>query len=179
MIAETILSRGYDSFVEFLAPERDTKSLRLELLSLPGIGQETADCWLNFASTHPAFVVDAYTRRIFERINPAPHLPAEFWTRGTYRQLQEFFEIHLLTDLSYYAEFAFPADLPRSVALLRDYHALIVELGKHHCLKSNPRCRQTGKPGWPDYVHCLSHCLPETCHACPLANVCQFAKENP
>lgn len=173
-IARWVMNQGFDTFEDFLSPERDTKSLRTTLLSLPGIGPETADCLLNFSSTHPVFVVDAYTRRIFGRVNPALHLPAGFWQKGTYSQLQEFFELHLLTDSSLYAELEFPPDLPREVALLRDYHALIVELGKHHCLKSNPHCHKIGKTGWPDYVHCKSHCKPEKCAACPLVKCCRF-----
>lgn len=173
-IAERLVSQGYDSFEEFLAPGRETQSLRAELLSFPGIGPETADCLLNFASTHPVFVVDAYTRRIFERVNPAPYLPVGFWKKGTYPELQEFFQMHLLSDLGLYNEFDFSPDLPRDVALLRDYHALLVELGKHHCLRTNPHCHKTGKRGWSDYVHCLSHCLPQKCTACPLVKVCRF-----
>ncbi len=173
-IADWVLNQGHDSFEGFLALERGTESLRAELLSLPGIGPETADCLLSFASTHQVFVVDAYTRRIFERVNPAPYLPLGFWKKGTYSQLQDFLELHLLTDLRLYQDCEFPIALSREVALLRDYHALLVELGKHHCLKSNPHCHRTGKPGWPDYVHCLSHCLPDKCTACPLVKLCRY-----
>lgn len=173
-IAKWVMSEGFDSFEQFLSPERETKSVREEVLALPGIGPETADCLLNFASEHPVFVVDAYTRRIFERLNLVPHLPDGFWKKGSYAQLQHFFETHLLTDLSLYDEFEFPADVPREVALLRDYHALLVELGKHHCVKSHPHCHKAGKRGWPDYDYCLSHCLPSDCPACPLSGVCRF-----
>lgn len=44
-----------------------TEKLRAELLALHGIGPETADSILLYAGGHPVFVVDAYTRRIFER----------------------------------------------------------------------------------------------------------------
>jgi endonuclease-3 related protein len=44
-----------------------TAQLREELLSLNGIGPETADSILLYAGNHPVFVVDAYTRRILER----------------------------------------------------------------------------------------------------------------
>jgi len=46
-----------------------TEKLRAELLALHGIGPETADSILLYAGGHPVFVVDAYTRRIFERHN--------------------------------------------------------------------------------------------------------------
>lgn len=44
-----------------------TEKLRAELLALKGVGPETADSILLYAGNHPVFVVDAYTRRIFER----------------------------------------------------------------------------------------------------------------
>jgi endonuclease III related protein len=44
-----------------------TDKLRAELLALNGVGPETADSILLYAGNHPVFVVDAYTRRIFER----------------------------------------------------------------------------------------------------------------
>jgi endonuclease-3 related protein len=44
-----------------------TAELRTELLSLHGVGPETADSILLYAGNHPVFVVDAYTRRILER----------------------------------------------------------------------------------------------------------------
>src|SRR6202021_802035 len=44
-----------------------TDKLREELLSLNGIGPETADSILLYAGNHPVFVVDAYTRRILDR----------------------------------------------------------------------------------------------------------------
>jgi endonuclease III related protein len=44
-----------------------TAQLRDELLALHGVGPETADSILLYAGNHPAFVVDAYTRRILER----------------------------------------------------------------------------------------------------------------
>jgi endonuclease-3 related protein len=44
-----------------------TERLRHELLGLAGIGPETADSILLYAASHEVFVVDTYTRRIFER----------------------------------------------------------------------------------------------------------------
>lgn len=44
-----------------------TEKLRAELLALHGVGPETADSILLYAGGHAVFVVDAYTRRIFER----------------------------------------------------------------------------------------------------------------
>jgi endonuclease III related protein len=44
-----------------------TGTLRSELLELNGVGPENADSILLYAGNHPVFVVDAYTRRVFER----------------------------------------------------------------------------------------------------------------
>jgi endonuclease-3 related protein len=46
---------------------RPLEALRAELLSLNGIGPETADSILLYAASREVFVVDAYTRRIFQR----------------------------------------------------------------------------------------------------------------
>jgi endonuclease-3 related protein len=44
-----------------------TLELREELLSVHGVGPETADSILLYALGRPVFVVDAYTRRVLER----------------------------------------------------------------------------------------------------------------
>ena len=84
-LAELIRSSGYyrqkahrlKRFVAWLDAEyggsldrmfaQPTGKLRAELLALHGVGPETADSILLYAGNHPVFVVDAYTRRIFER----------------------------------------------------------------------------------------------------------------
>lgn len=96
---------------------RRLPDLRGELLSVNGIGPETADSILLYAAGKPVFVVDAYTKRIFSRhkfIRPA----------ATYDDVQRFFM----------------DNLPRDVKLFNEYHALIVELGKNIC-KTKPRCQ--------------------------------------
>jgi len=90
---------------------------REELLSIPGIGPETADSILLYACDRPHFVVDAYTRRLFSRygfLNP----------KASYPEVQQFFESHL------------PAD----VSLYKRFHALIVEHAKQICRKT-PVCQ--------------------------------------
>jgi endonuclease-3 related protein len=92
--------------------------LREELLAVPGIGPETADSILLYAGQVPAFVVDAYTRRILERhglIRPD----------ATYDTVQALFMGHL------------PPDAP----LYNEYHALIVAIGKDFC-RPVPRCER-------------------------------------
>ncbi len=89
---------------------------REQLLSLSGIGSETADCILLYACGRPHFVVDAYTRRICNRYG----LLAEDLS---YEEVQTFFE----------------RDLPKSVPMYRRFHAFLVEHAKEVCRK-RPRC---------------------------------------
>lgn len=109
---------------------RPLEELRPELLSLNGIGPETADDILLYACGKPVFVVDAYTRRIFSRHGLVP--PAI-----GYEALRAFFELHLEHDLH----------------LFKEYHGLIVWTGKDFCRKQ-PRCAECPlasllKPGQP------------------------------
>ena len=46
----------------------DTDLLRSALLSVNGVGPETADDMLLYAFERPVFVIDAYTRRLFSRL---------------------------------------------------------------------------------------------------------------
>lgn len=112
------LAEEYDSDLDSLFA-RPLPELRHELLSLDGIGPETADSILLYAGEKPVFVVDAYTRRAFARIG----LVRE---DASYDELQGFFE----------------ENLPRDVELYKDYHAQIVELGKTYCRKRNPLCEE-------------------------------------
>jgi endonuclease III related protein len=90
--------------------------LRRNLLSVKGIGPETADSILLYAAGRPWFVVDAYTRRIFSRHGLAS-------PQASYEDLQDFFM----------------CALPREPKLYNEYHALIVRLGKEDC-KPRPVC---------------------------------------
>jgi hypothetical protein len=64
------------------------------------------------------------------------------------------------------------------VAILRDFHGQLVELGKHHCLKRNPCCVRRGRNGWKDYAVCESHCGLGVCSACPLRRLCHAGTNN-
>ncbi len=96
---------------------KPVEKLREELLSLHGIGPETADSILLYAAFKPVFVVDAYTKRIAERV-----FAKKF---HSYAELQAFFE----------------SGIPKSVACYNEFHALLVELGKNYCSK-NPKCSE-------------------------------------
>ena len=81
--------------------------LRREMLSLDGIGKETADAILLYAADKPKFVVDAYAKRMFGCLG----------MKGGYEQIQEKFGRVLGEDLHAY----------------KQYHAFIVEHGKRYC----------------------------------------------
>jgi endonuclease III related protein len=104
-----------------------TGKLREALLSVHGIGPETADDILLYAFDRPVFVVDAYTRRLLGRLG---HSAA----RAPYDELRASLESALGPD----------------VRLYNEYHALIVAHAKHVCRKS-PLCERcalaTGCPG--------------------------------
>ena len=61
------LERRYGGRAEAMA-RQEPMELRRQLLEVPGIGPETADCMALYAAGHPLFVVDAYTRRVFSRL---------------------------------------------------------------------------------------------------------------
>ncbi len=171
LFAQGIQERGYDRIEDYFSENEDTKALRQDLLSFKGIGEETADCILLFASDRPSFVVDASTRRVFERMAIFPELSAQIRSIR-YQDLQQFIETHILSQLSFFNSFRFVPNVPNSTAIFRDFHALILEVAKHHCLSRNPRCKSTGRPGWTGYDICETHCLSNVCTRCPLIERC-------
>jgi len=96
----------------------NTDHLRQQLLSVHGIGQETADSIILYAANKPIFVIDAYTRRIINRIGLAPD-------SNSYPAYQNLF-MH---------------NLPADAQLFNEYHALLVCLGKRVC-RNHPLCHQ-------------------------------------
>ncbi len=100
----------------------EVQALRRELLSIYGIGEETADDILVYAARKPSFVIDAYTRRILGRLGLAPG-------RETYQAYQELFH----RALSGYSP---PEDMPH----YNEYHALLDRHGKETC-KKRPLCQ--------------------------------------
>jgi len=91
--------------------------LRQALLSIKGIGPETADSILLYAANLPIFVVDTYTHRILSRHQLIDE-------DADYHQIQELFMDHLDPD-------------PR---LYNEYHALLVRVGNCYCKKTHPDC---------------------------------------
>ena len=108
--------------------EKDTLLLRDELLSIKGIGKETADSILLYACGKPVFVVDSYTYRVFHRHG----LVVE---QVGYDEMQQMFMDNLEHD----------------AGLFNEYHALIVELAKRYC-RTQPRCDDCPLSGLPRYI---------------------------
>lgn len=108
---------NYKSTDNLAKIENDIYILRNELLSIKGIGKETADSILLYALDKPIFVIDAYTRRIFSRLGLIDK-------NADYDEIRLVFENNVLQDVNIY----------------KKYHALIVELGKNYCKKKNPQC---------------------------------------
>ncbi len=103
------LFKNYDGNLENLET-LNTGQFREELLSVKGIGRETADSILLYAFNRPIFVVDAYTARIIIR-----HSLIE--SDADYEQIRYLFE----------------SNLPEDIQLFNEYHALIVRTGKDFC----------------------------------------------
>ena len=111
----TYLHQHYHGSLEKLL-QRDMALVRDELLSLKGIGPETADSILLYAGQRPSFVIDSYTMRLFKRL-------------GVLNGNEKYQQVRAL----------FMADLPEDVTLYNQYHALIVNHCKQFCRK-RPNC---------------------------------------
>ena len=109
------LGDAYGDDIDAMRGE-DGAKLRREFLAVKGIGEETADAILLYALGKPSFVIDAYTRRLFNRLGITP-------TSEAYSAYQRMF-----TD-----------SLSQDTALFAEYHALIVQHGKEACRKT-PVC---------------------------------------
>jgi len=104
--------------------QEETDSLREGLLSVNGVGPETADSIILYAAKRPLFVIDTYTHRILSRHAMAGE-------EATYYDMQGLFMNHL------------PEDAP----LFNEFHALIVLAGKNYCRK-NPLCEDCPLNQW-------------------------------
>lgn len=97
--------------------------IRSQLISINGIGPETADSILLYAGMKPVFVVDAYTKRLCHRLN----LPVN---PHSYNDIQRYFQHDLLQT----------HDEKQLVQVYNECHAVIVGWAKNFCRKSNPIC---------------------------------------
>ena len=128
-----------------------TEELRGQLLSLKGIGHETADAILLYAGNHEIFVVDAYARRILER-----HAAIEASAR--YDDVRALVERALRRQVPQPPTSAAAVLPPKLVVhepsvisagartpaaqLYNEMHGLFVQIGKHYCLKQEAKCEQ-------------------------------------
>jgi endonuclease III related protein len=120
----------------------ETSVVRARLLAINGIGPETADSLLLYAGGRHSFVIDAYTKRIFQRHDWGPKStrlrsatarragPSPKSSAG-YDGLKALCESALnqktgAARLDYW----------------QDYHAQLVMVGKHFCRARAPRCEQ-------------------------------------
>jgi endonuclease-3 related protein len=122
-------ARALKSFVRFLLDEyrgslkrmfaTPTLELREKLLRVWGIGPETADAILLYAGQHPVFVVDAYTKRIMARHG---------WIgdKAKYESVRWMFE----------------RQFPGNVERFKEFHGLIVSVGKNWCRKQVANCEE-------------------------------------
>jgi endonuclease III related protein len=122
-------ARALKAFVRFLRVEyhgslkrmfaTPTAELREKLLRVWGIGPETADAILLYAGNHPVFVVDTYTKRIMARHG---------WisAKAKYEEVRWMFERQFSGDVERFKEF----------------HGLIVTVGKNWCRKQVAECEK-------------------------------------
>ena len=101
-------------FIRFLDSKKEIT--RENLLSIWGVGKETADSILLYAYKQPYFVIDTYTKRIFSRLGFCED-------NASYDDLQDLFSKNLDKDFK----------------LFNEYHALLLEHAKRHCRKE-PLC---------------------------------------
>ena len=119
--------REYDGSIEALG-QLSIDRLREQLLSIRGVGPETADSIILYALNKLTFVVDTYTCRVLVRHGCIDG-------QSDYEAVKDYCETVLPPDLYVYNEF----------------HALIVRLGKERC-KVRPRCQDCPLE---QFEHCL------------------------
>ena len=109
---------GYEGDLAVML-DQDLPKLREELLSIHGIGEETADDILVYAAAKPSFVIDSYTRRILQRMDLIPRDKTI-----SYQSCQTLFQ----------------DNLPADVALFNEFHALLDRHASQDCVKA-PKCQ--------------------------------------
>ena len=147
------LDHQYEGSLQKLFSE-PTEKLREELLSLNGVGPETADSILLYAGNHSVFVVDAYTRRILDRHGIVPE-------KTEYEEIRQLFQLSLesiaakqergpaevretlesgIRGASHPPSAMSMAHRTARVQVYNEMHGLIVGVGKNYCSKAKPRC---------------------------------------
>jgi endonuclease-3 related protein len=109
-----IKAQRLKNFIEMVY--RNPNPSREDLLSVNGLGFETADSILLYWFEELYFVIDSYTYRIVERLG--------IDSGNDYLKLQRLFI----------------KNLPKNIEIYKEFHALIVQHAKNHCLKNTPKC---------------------------------------
>ena len=111
----------------------ETLVVRERLLAINGIGPETADSMLLYAGDYHSFVIDAYTKRVFQRhrwwSGTGPQSKAKAHSRDEYDELQRLCEGALNHKVG-----------EERLDYWQDYHAQLVVIGKDFCRPRNPDC---------------------------------------
>jgi endonuclease-3 related protein len=137
----------------------ETSVVRERLLAIHGVGPETADSLLLYAGGHLSFVIDTYTKRIFQRhgwggpesevlspkssvANPRANASAAVQSSRfkVQRSKCDGFSYDALKALCESALNQKPS--PEHLDYWQDYHAQLVMVGKHFCRPRQPRCDQ-------------------------------------
>jgi endonuclease III related protein len=129
-----------------------TSQLREELLSLNGVGPETADSILLYAGNHPVFVVDAYTRRVLDRHGILPATTDYEDIRQLFEQaLEPVAQEHPKTAAQLQSVIRGAAHPPSAmstasrtslVQAFNEMHGLIVGVGKNYCRRTKAACEE-------------------------------------
>ncbi|HVP54388.1 MAG TPA: endonuclease III domain-containing protein [Candidatus Eisenbacteria bacterium] len=139
------LDASYSGSLELMFAD-PAPQLREALLAQKGIGPETADSILLYAGHQPTFVVDAYTRRILER-HGAIGIKAKYGEiRTLVEQALQKHQPPATAALDPRRPLAHPPSAmstqskPALAQRYNEMHGLFVQLGKHYCVKRNPKC---------------------------------------
>jgi endonuclease III related protein len=101
-------------------------ALRREMLGIVGLGPETVDAILLYAAARPAFVADAYARRLLA-------IHGLLGAGAGYEDARAFLEAHL----------------PSDPALFNEFHALMVAAGKERPRSAGRRSARRRRPSPP------------------------------
>jgi endonuclease-3 related protein len=123
-----------------------TSALREQLLSLNGVGPETADSILLYAGQHASFVVDAYTKRIASRHGILADTARYEDVRALFQrglaavEPSQEFAVEPTGAASHKPSRMSLASRSPLAQVYNEMHGLLVGVGKTYCLKSMPKC---------------------------------------
>ncbi|MCX7653540.1 MAG: endonuclease [Fervidobacterium sp.] len=108
--------KSYDFSMEEIS-KIELNKLRVQLLKINGVGEETADSIILYAIEKPVFVIDAYTKRLLSRLYNIK-----------YRKYDEYKDL-------------FESSISKATDVYQEYHGLIVDHSKKYC-NSKPMCKE-------------------------------------